>query len=235
MAAIRRKKPVTDDTLIDLSQAKVGAEQFWEKNQKYIFGILGGLVLIVGGYAFYRYVIIEPRQKEAVEQLFQAQFQFERDSFNLALNNPGGGYSGFLDIINQYGGTPAANSAQYYAGISYLNIGNYEEAIRHLNKFKPKDPITTAMKFGALGDAHSELNDFDKALGFYRKAADAADNDLTAPYFLLKVGQLSEHQGKYADARKAYEQIRREFPLSEEGQDMDKYLARLNHLENKGG
>jgi hypothetical protein len=49
-----------------------------------------------------------------------AQQQFEKDSFQLALTNPGGGYSGFLDIIDSYSGTKTANLAKYYAGICYL-------------------------------------------------------------------------------------------------------------------
>jgi len=234
MAALRRKQKIQDETLIDLSQAKVTAAHFWERNQKLILGIVGGLVLVIGGWAFYKFVIVEPRQKEAVEQMFQAQFQFERDSFDLALNNPGGGYSGFLEIIDQYGSTPAGNSARYYAGICYLNMGNFDEAIKHLEKFSPSDDILSAMKQGALGDAYAELGQLDKALSQYNKAAAAGNNDLTAPYFLLKVGQLHEKQGNAAEARKAYEKIRSEYPDSEEGMDIEKYLARLELAENKG-
>lgn len=231
MAAQRRKKEIQDETLIDLSQAKVTAEHFLERNSKLLIGILAGLVIVVGGYLFYKYMIIEPRQKEAVEQMFQAQIQFEKDSFDLALNNPGGGYAGFLEIIDQYGGTPAANTANYYAGICYLNMGNFEEAIRYLDAFSPKDETTKAMKQGALGDAYAEQNDLDKALAQYNKAADVGNNSLITPYYLMKVGQLNESQSKFADARKAYERIRDEFPNTEEGADIEKYLIRLESLE----
>lgn len=234
MAALRRKKQVQDETLIDLSQAKVTAENFWETNQKFILGGLAAIVLLVGGYAFYRFVIVEPRQKEAVEQMFQAQMQFERDSFELALNNPGGGYSGFLEIMDQYGSTPAGNTAAYYAGICYLNLGNFSEAITYLEKYSPKDELTKAMKLGAIGDAYAEQDQLDKALSHYNKAANAGENALTTPYYLLKVAQLQEKQGKLAEARKAYEQIRSEYPESEEGQDVEKYLARLDFMDNKG-
>ncbi len=231
MAAQRRKKEIQDETLIDLSEAKVSAEHFLEKNSKVLIGVLVGLFVIVGGYLFYKYMIIEPRQKEAVEQMFQAQIQFEKDSFDLALNNPGGGYAGFLEIIDQYGGTPAANTSQYYAGISYLNMGNFEEAINYLEAFSPKDDVTKAMKQGALGDAYAEQNDLDKALSQYNKAANVSENNLITPYYLLKVGQLSEQQGKLAEARKAYERIRDDFPNTEEGAEIEKYLILLEALE----
>lgn len=231
MAAQRRKKEIQDETLIDLSQAKVTAEHFLERNSKMLVGILGGIIVIVGGYLFYKYMIIEPRQKEAVEQMFQAQIQFEKDSFDLALNNPGGGYAGFLEIIDQYSGTPAANTANYYAGISYLNMGNFDEAINYLDAFSPKDDMTKAMKQGALGDAYAEQNDLDKALAQYNKAANVSDNSLIAPYYLMKAGQLSEQLGKFAEAKSAYERIRDEFPNTEEGIDIEKYLIRLEALE----
>ncbi len=234
MAAQRRKKQIQDDTLIDLSQAKVTASHFFERNQKVIFGSLAGIALIVGGYLVYRYVIVEPKQKEAIEQMFQAQLQFERDSFDVALNNPGGGYSGFLDIIDQYGATPAGNTARLYAGLSYLNLGNFDEAVNYLSDFDPTDDITSALKLGALGDAYAELDQMDKALSHYNKAASAGDNSLTTPYYLLKVGQLSEKEGNVAEARKAYEKIRSEYPQTEEGLEIEKYLARLDASTGKG-
>jgi TolA-binding protein len=90
------------------------------------------------------------------------------------------------------------------------------------------------MKLGALGDAYAELNQMDKALSHYNKAASAGDNSLTTPYYLLKVGQLSEKEGNVAEARKAYEKIRSEYPQTEEGQEIEKYLARLDAADNKG-
>ena len=230
MAALSRKKQVQDETLIDLSQAKVTAEHFLERYRNILLGAVGAIVLIGGGYLVYRYVIVEPRQKEAVEQMFQAQMMFERDSFDLALNNPGGGYSGFLEIIDNFGGTPAANSAKYYAGVCYLNMGNFEDAVKYLEDFDAPDGMFEALKQGAIGDAYAEQDQMDKALAQYEKASKADDNDLTTPYYLLKLGQLSEKQGKKDEAKKAYETIKNEFPNTEEGAEVEKYLARIEQM-----
>ena len=107
----------------------------------------------------------------------QAQFQFERDSFALALTNPGGGYSGFLDIIDNYGGTKAANLAHYYAGISYLNLGQYDVAIEYLNDFKAKDEILPITKYGAIAAAYVNYRILDQAISYYKKAINAGNND----------------------------------------------------------
>lgn len=224
--ARRIKNQKSDETLINLIDVKDQAQNFFDRNQKYILGIAGAFLVVVGGYWGYKHFIIEPRQQEAEEQMFQAEVQFERDSFALALTNPGGGYSGFLDIIDNYKGTKAANLAGYYAGICYLNLGQYDAAIDYLKSYNAKGDVTPAMKNGALGDAYSEKNDFEQALSYYAKAVSAADNEAITPYYLKKLGMLQEKQGKFSDAKASYERIKREYPNSPIATDIEKYIIR---------
>lgn len=228
MTQRKKTQKEADETLVDIVEVRDQAQSFIDRNQNLVFGILIGLVVIVGGIFAYRNFLLKPRQQEAVEQMYQAQNQFDRDSFALALTNPGGGFLGFLDVIDKYKGTKAANLALYYAGISYLNLGQYEAAVDYLKDFNPKGDITPMMKFGALGDAYSELNDFDKALQFYKRAVDAGDNDAIVPYYLKKLGMLYERQNDFAKAKEAYQKIKDEYSNTVYGQDIDKYLIRVS-------
>lgn len=228
MAKRNKKHKEADDTLVDIVQVRDSAQDFLEDNQNLVFGILVGVVLIVGGFIGYKNFYQKPRNAEAMVQMYQAQFQFERDSFAKALTNPGGGYSGFLDIINNYGGTATANSAKYYAGISYLYLGNYNEAIDYLKDFSPKGTLTPAMKNGALGDAYSELGNFDTAEEYYEDAAKAVDNDLITPYYLLKAAMINEKNGDIESASKYYSKIESNYPTSNEYNTAVKYRSKLN-------
>ena len=152
-----------DDTLIDVLEVKEQAQDFFERNQKSILAGLAGILLLVGGYLGYKYAIQIPNNKAAMESIHRAEYQFKRDSFSLALTNPGDGYDGFLDIIDKYGSTKVGNLAKYYAGVSYLNLGDFEKAVEYLNKFSPADDVTPSMKHGAMGDAYGELGEMDKA------------------------------------------------------------------------
>jgi len=226
--ATRKNTPgSSDDTIVNIVEASEGAQDFLEKNQNLILGAIAGLAIIVGGYFAYVNLYQQPRQDEAVEQMFQAQFQFEQDSFALALSNPGGGYGGFLDIIDNYSGTKAANMAKYYAGVCYLNLGQYESAVEYLEGFNAHGEVTPIMKYGALGDAYSELGDLDKAAGMYRKAAKAEDNDVLTPYYLKKLGMLLEYQQDNDGALKAYKEIKENYPTSPDAQNIDKYIVRV--------
>lgn len=227
MAKNRRKQKQSDETLVDLVEVGAQAQGFLDKYQNLIFGALVALVVIIGGVFAYNNFYAKPRQQEAVEQMFQAQFQFERDSFVLALTNPGGGYQGFLDIIDNYGGTKAANVANYYAGVSYLNLGKYEAAIDYLKAFKANGLILPAVKWGAMGDAYAELNDLEKAMSYYKKAANVDNDDALSAYYLVKVGMLYEKQGDKANARKFYQRVKDDYPQAPDAKDIDKLIARV--------
>ena len=227
MARRKKNQKKAEETLVDIVEVRDQAQGFLDENRNIVFGALVGLVLIIGGIFAYNNFYKKPRQQEAVEQMFQAQVQFERDSFVLALVNPGSGYLGFQDIAAQYKGTTAGNLALYYAGVCYLNLGQYDAAIDYLKDYKPDGDITPVMKYGALADAQSELQDFDSALSNYKKAVSASDNEVLTAYYLKKVGLLHQRNGNLAEARAAFERIKKEFPSTAEGADIDKYINRV--------
>ncbi|MFZ1678100.1 MAG: tetratricopeptide repeat protein [Saprospiraceae bacterium] len=225
--AIKRKQVKKDDeTLINLATARTKLSIFFEHNQKIILGIIAGIVLIVGGWFVYHNLIMQPKEEKAMAQMWMAQVQFEQDSFNVALANPGGGYSGFIKIISDYKGTKAANLSNYYAGICYLNLGNFDSALSFLNDFKPNGIIGPVMKHGALGDVYSELNQMDKAVENYKKAAEASENELLTPYYFKKLAMLYETQNEYSKALEIYKKIKSKYPNSNEALSIDKYIAR---------
>lgn len=228
MAQRKKSKKEQGDVLIDISEVTGQAEDVFEKYQKEILIGVVALVVIVGGWLAYRNFYAKPKQKEAVEQMAQAEWQFQRDSFNLALANPGGGFPGFAEIVKKYSGTDAGNAALYYAGVSCLNMGQFDAAISYLEDFKAKGQTMPSMKNGALGDAWAEKGDLDKALSFYKKAANANDNEILTPYYLKKVAMLSEKQGKAGDAKSAWEKIKNEYPTAPEARDAEKNLIRIN-------
>lgn len=225
--ARRRNKKKQDETLVDLVEAKEQAQDYVNQNSSLIIGGLIAFLVIVGGFFAYRQFVKAPKENNAKEALRFAQDQFERDSFALALENPGGGNLGFLDILDDFSGTTAANTALYYSGVSYLHLGNYEVAIDYLKEFSPNDQILPIMKYGVMGDAYGELQDFDNSISFYKKAIAAGKNEVLVTYYMKKLGLLYEKQGELAESKKMFEQIKNEYPASQEGQDIQKYITRV--------
>ncbi|MEZ4908264.1 MAG: hypothetical protein R2771_11640 [Saprospiraceae bacterium] len=108
MAKNKKNNPtenIDDEVMVDVIESTDYQVSFWEKYQNYIIYIVGALLLIVAAYFAYKFLILAPKEKEAIEEMSKSQVQFEQDSFNLALENPGEGFWWFLDIIDNYGST----------------------------------------------------------------------------------------------------------------------------------
>ncbi|HYQ59333.1 MAG TPA: tetratricopeptide repeat protein [Draconibacterium sp.] len=221
-----KKKVEQADNLQELESALTKTEQFVEDNSKMISYIVGGIIIVVAAYLGFNKFYVQPQEDEAVSQMFMAENYFERDSFNLAVNGDGN-YLGFLDIIDDYGITKSANRAKYYTGISYLYLGQYEEALDYLNDFKTDDLLLAPVAEGAKGDAYLELGETDTALKHYKKAYTLSDNELTAPVYMMKAANLLESMDELEDALALYEDIKAEYPQSAEGTNADSYIARI--------
>jgi len=203
-------------------------EQYLEENYKTLLTILAVLVIMVGVFWLGR-MYINKRNDEAQSQMFQAEKWMEIDSLDLALNGDGN-YLGFIDIAKEYKMTNSGNLARYCTGICYLHKGQFEDAIEYLDSYKIKDKIIGSLATGAIGDALVELGDLDKGVEKYIEAANLGDNSFNTPIFLMKAGEILEMQQKYAEARELYEKIKDEYPESNEGTSIDKYIARINML-----
>ncbi len=224
--SMAKKKAPQDDNLHELESALTKTEHFIEKNQNTITYIVGGIVLVVVAYLGFNKFYLQPREDEAQSQMFMAESYFEKDSFNLAINGDGN-YLGFLDIIDDYGMTKSANLANYYTGISYLHLEEYEIALDYLNDFDTDDLLLGPIAEGAKGDALLELGEQEKALKQYEKAYKMEDNELTTPVYMMKAANLLESMDEPEDALAIYKEIKEKYPDTSEGRNIDRYIARV--------
>lgn len=201
-------------------------EDFFNENQKVVSISVSAVLLVVLAYVLFDKYYMPAQEQQAQEAVFKAQYYFELDSFNLALNGNATIY-GFLDVIDDYGMTKTANLSQYYAGICYMNLGQYNDAIKHLKEFDSDDLYVGAMALGNIGDAHSELGNMSEAISYYKKAASYNDNNITAPMFLFKAGLALEAQGNPADALTLYQEIESKYPNSAQAAGIAAYIARV--------
>lgn len=224
----KNKKDDNPQTISSVEETLTKTEHFLEKNYRNLLIILGVIVVLVG-FVWLGRLYLGKKNEEAKSQMYQAERYFEKDSIKLALNGDGN-YLGFLDINKEYKLTTAGNLACYYAGVCYLKLGNYQDAIKYLEKYSKKDKVIGSIAIGATGDAYVELGDFEKGIAKYIEAADYAENSFNTPLYLMKAGELYELNGNFAEALKTYERIQAKYPESTEGSSIDKYIARVKLL-----
>lgn len=204
-------------------------ETFYENNKRNL-NIAGGVLAVVVVAIVFIFAKWLPEQTlKAQTEMRYAEFCFAKDSFNLALNGRTSGttpFKGFAYVAKEYSLTKPGKLANYYAGICCLNMKKYQEAADYLEKGSVDDVVLGAVRLSALGDAYSELGKMDDAISQYEKAAAYSKNDVYTPFFLLKAGLAHEKQGNKEKALAIYERIREEYPNTDEGRDIEKYIAR---------
>ncbi len=214
----------------DEEELKSKTEDWINENKTTVLGLGALILLLVAGYFLYNSVYQPGQEASAQADIYVAQQHFADDQFQLALSSSDDTYSGFLDVANSYGGTKLGNLANYYAGVCYLNLGEFENALDYLGRYDGNDLMFSAMAKGCMGDASSELGRMDEAVSYYKKAAAMNPNEFTTPMYLMKAGQLMEKQGNFAGAKEAYESLKKQFPNTSEGNTADKYISRVASL-----
>lgn len=216
----------------EMNESLAKVQGFWEKFQKPILIIVAALVIGVGGWYGYNEYIVKPKEEKAADVLFKAQQYFTMDSSNLVLNGDGQS-KGVLFVINNYGGTKAANLCKYYAGVSYLKLGDFNNAVKYLKDFSTDAKQIQLMAYGCLGDAYSELNKKEEAVSSYKKAAAAFEEDESnSAEYLFRAALLEEAGGKTKEALDLYKELKEKFPKTEKGFQADKYIYRLSIEKN---
>jgi len=223
-----------------LDETASKTEDFVAANQKYIFIVIGIVAALVLGYLGYQKLIQEPANEEGINEMYHAQKHFNdavngvsSDSlYNVALKGSEGKY-GMLDIIEEYSGTPAANLANYYAGMAYLNLKDYKNAIMHLDDFKSEDEAAGPMAKGSIGDAFMQLNQPEDALKYYLQAAKMKSNPLTTPTYYYKAGVTALNLGKADEALKYFNTIKDTYPDAPEASSVDVFIGKAQALSNK--
>lgn len=213
-----------------LGQAMNRTELFLENNGRrlsYALLALLAIGLLIYGY---RALIMQPRAEKAAELIAQAQERFEAENpdYMLALEGDANG-AGFLEVIEQYGSTPSGNLAKHYAGICYLQTGDWENAAAYLAKYSTVKGIPGALinaqNYGLQGDVAVEQGDYGRAVKLYEKAVKAADNNLTAPMYLRKAGLAARANGDTKKAAAFFEHISADYPASMDAREAEKLLG----------
>lgn len=224
----------TAEVFNTLDQTASKSEKWIEKNSKMLFTALIVFAVLVMAYLGYKKYIQEPKEIEAADELAYPKSYFDQaqngtvevDSlYNLALNGANGKY-GLLDIIDNYGNTDAGNLAKYMAGISYLRMNDYKNAIEYLNDFSTDDELLGALAKGNIGDAFEQINQPKDALEYYIKAADFKSNGFTSPLYLFKAGNVAMDLGNYKKAEELFTRIKEEYSKSDEALEINAYIER---------
>lgn len=215
------KKETTRTSIDELNESLSSLEQTVESNKKYIYWVVGAIVVIAVIILGYVYGIRNPNIDKARAEIAQADTDLSLGNDSIALNE-------YLQVASNYSNNPA-NRANLNAAIILYGQGKYEEAITSLKNFDPEGTIVGPASQSLLGDCYVNLKKYDDALSAFDKAVSLSkDNALYAPLFMMKKAVVYREQQNYTAEADVYQTIKDKYP--EFGRqyniDVEKYLVR---------
>jgi tetratricopeptide (TPR) repeat protein len=123
----------------------------------------------------------------------------------------------FDGVDRRYGSLAAGRRARYYAALCRVELGDYAEAEKALDKLVAETD-RTSLESGlarlALADLYRKRGDTEKAVAAYRALAD--DTSLAVPrdHVLMSLASMLEEAHRAKEARASYQRLTEEFPGS---------------------
>jgi tetratricopeptide (TPR) repeat protein len=211
------------------AQKLTGTESFIEKYRKHIiYGGVGIVVVIISIIGYQKWVI-EPEEKASQDEYWNAFYDFQNEDTTDAVLYGTETYLGMEDVASQYSGYSGGNIAAYCCAIVYMERGDFENALTYLEQCEFEDIMVGTLVVGLKGDCNVELGNFEEAAVLFEEAAAREENEFTSPLFLKKAGLVYEELGQNDKAAELYTKIDAEWPLTPEGQDIQKYLVRAQN------
>ncbi len=226
----------TQEVFDTLDETASKSEEWLEKNQKIVYTVLGAFLFILLGYLAYGKFVSQPKEIKAANHLAYSKSMFNKaelatvnaDSlYNVALNGADNKY-GLLEVAKKYANTDAGNLAKYMAGMSYVKMNDYKNAIDLLGQFSSDDALLGVIAKGKIGDAFADINQLEDAYAYYKEAANLKDNEFSALY-LFKAGNTAMEIGKFDEALGMFEKIKNTYPKSEEAKNITIFINRAKY------
>lgn len=189
----------------------------WAKDnsQALVIGVVGFFGLIIG-ISIYGY--IQQNRSDAAQVMFsQAVTKYQSEAENKSEGEALAAVSADFDkLIESYGGQPAGQLGRVFYGHINLAGKAYDQAIAHYEKAMgnvDNDASLTNIILNGLATAYQQKGENDKAIEKFRMIADGTDLMLKDAA-LFNLGKLYEKIGEIEESKKAYQQLRDDFPTS---------------------
>lgn len=215
------------DVLIEYSSRAI---HYYQTNKATVIGGSIAIVVLIGMLIGYFVYSAEQESKAQVMLGIAEQALLEGDLTRALYGNENDFTLGFVQIANNFGRTDAGNLANYYAAVTEYELGNPQDALVFIERFRAPRSIVGVGPVSLHGVILSDLGEYEAAAAKFIEAANWSVNESTTPNNLLQAAQAYIAAGNHAEARRVVQRIINEYPQSQdmtEAQRLNGYLANL--------
>ena len=124
----------------------------------------------------------------------------------------------FLSVANKYGMTPDGQNSRYFAGLTYVEAGQYQQAEDTLKKIANgwNSDLSGLAKL-ALADLYRTTGRDPQAIAIYTQLAQKGTTTVPPGLAKLQLADLYQAEGKTAEAREIYAKLKDSDPKGAAG------------------
>ena len=213
------------DDIANLELWYYQAVGFYEQHQNLVIGIGIAIVLLIGGLLFWsqRSAALEI---EATEKLAQVMSRYKDGDWSAAMEDDST-HIGLQKLVQRYSGTASGELAKFYLACALYQRNALDSAITFYKSVSTKAPLLKAAAIAGEAACYEQKKQYKQAAELYHKAATTVQNRAFEAFYLSDAGRAYELAGEKKEALEIFEQIKKKFPLSLEGREADKAIARL--------
>jgi tetratricopeptide (TPR) repeat protein len=218
------KKEIQEDQLVT-SFYKV--EEFVEQHKQNIIIGVAAVAIIALAIVWYNNKKIEDNL-QATAEMAKVIPLFEKGSFQEAIEGqPGTNLNGLKSIVENYGSTEQGEFAKIYLADSYYYLGDYTNAKKYYEEYSGESSLHKAAAYAGIAACYEQEGNYEKAAGYYNKAASVSKYNPLTPDYLLNAGINYIKVNKKDMAETVLNRIKKEFKTSPIAREVDKYLAQI--------
>lgn len=224
--ANKNQEAETRTSIDEVNDTLTGLGEKVQQNPKAIMYACVAVAVVVIAILVYVYAVRQPGIKAANEALGEADIELLMGNDSIALAK-------YQQVAAQHS-YDAGDLAGLNAAILLYKDGKYQEAINYLSDYSAKESIIGAGAKSLEGDCYVNLQQYDKALSCFKKAASLSDdNPAYTPAFMLKEATVLHEMKDYSAEAKVYEEIIKKYPNYGPGMgiDLEKYLERAKAMQ----
>ena len=123
----------------------------------------------------------------------------------------------FDGVERRYGSLPAGRRARYYAALCRIELEDYAEAEKALDRLvaeSDRSSLESGLARLTLADLHRRRGETDKAVAAYRQLVDDASLAVPRDHVLMSLAGTLEDARRVKEARASYRRLTEEFPAS---------------------
>ncbi len=203
----------------------VEMETFVKDNSKLLFGIIGGIAVII----ILSFVMIKSKNKANIT----ASGEFGIAELALSRGDVEDGILRLENIIDTYKKTSGAGTSCILLGQTYLNQSDYENAEIYFNKYikEYSNDLGLSAAYNGLGVCNENEEKYEKAIENYKKGAKSASLKFQKHQCLVSAARNLVEIQEYAEAKEILDNINNEEPDTQVKSTLEILTAQIAVLE----